>query len=88
MNQQLPLKVLLILELLKFKYKLIHNNIMQERDLITSHPSIAGDAHVIPGQTLCHKNIGKKQKLRKGSRGHQFIIRGGGHIDSWQPLFQ
>lgn len=57
-------------------------------DLITSHPSIAGDAHIDPGQPLCRKNIGKKRKLRKWSRGHQFIIRGGGHIDAWQPLFQ
>lgn len=57
-------------------------------DLITSHPSIASDAHTDPGQPLCRKNIGKKRKLRKWSRGHQFIIRGGGHIDAWQPLFQ
>ena len=34
---------------------------------------------------LCHKDTGGR-KLRKWSRGHQFIVRSGDHIDTWQPL--
>ena len=36
---------------------------------------------------LCRKDTGSK-KLRKWSRGHQFVVRGGGHIDAWQPLYK
>ena len=35
---------------------------------------------------LCCKDMGAK-KLRKWSRGHQFVVRGGGHIYVWQPLY-
>ena len=38
-------------------------------------------------EELCHKETGSR-KLRKWSRGHQFIVRGGGHIDAWQPLYK
>ena len=58
-------------------------------ELIAAHPLIVRDAQVEdPSEQLCRKNTGKKLKLRKWSRGHQFIVRGGGHIDSFQPLFQ
>ena len=58
-------------------------------ELIAAHPGIVKDTHVEdPSEPLCRKDIGKKQRLRKWSRGHQFVVRGGGHIDSWQPLFQ
>ena len=37
---------------------------------------------------LCRKDTGGR-KLRKWSRGHQFVVRGGGgHIDTWQPLYK
>ena len=37
---------------------------------------------------VCRKDAGQGKKLRKWSRGHQFIVHGGGHIDSWQPLYR
>lgn len=43
------------------------------------------DALTNEGQ-LCRKDTGSR-KLRKWSRGHQFVMRGGGHIDAWQPLY-
>ena len=38
-------------------------------------------------EELCCKDTGSR-KLRKWLRGHQFIVRGGGHIDAWQPLYK
>ena len=29
-----------------------------------------------------------RNTLRKMSRGHQFVVRAGGHIDAWTPLYQ
>ena len=36
----------------------------------------------------CNKDTGARKQLRKWTRGHLFIVRGGGHIDMWQPLYQ
>ena len=38
----------------------------------------------------CNKKTGGKQRLhdQKWSRGHLFIVRGGGIIDKWSPLFK
>ena len=36
----------------------------------------------------CKKNIGEPKRLRRWSRGHQVIVRAGGHIESWQPLYK
>jgi hypothetical protein len=38
--------------------------------------------------TQCRKNLGETKRLRHWSRGHQFIIRAGGHIDTFQPLYK
>ena len=38
--------------------------------------------------TACNKETGTKQRLQKWSRGHLFIVRGGGIIDKWSPLFK
>ncbi len=53
--------------------------------LISDYPQLANTE--LTG-TICRKDIGKKKKLRRWSRGHQFIVRAGGHIDAWQPLYQ
>ena len=31
---------------------------------------------------------GKKKQIQRWTRGHFFVVHGGGHIDSWQPLYQ
>ncbi|XP_068679649.1 uncharacterized protein [Montipora foliosa] len=41
-----------------------------------------------PQPTSCNKETGGKQRLQKWSRGHLFIVRGGGIIDKWSPLFK
>ena len=57
--------------------------------LINEHPHLVHDMmQKDPSDTLCRKDIGKAHRLRKWSRGHQFIVRGGGHIDAWQPLYR
>lgn len=40
-------------------------------------------------EEVCSKDTGKKQKcLQKWSRGLLHFVRGGGHIERWNPLFQ
>ena len=42
-------------------------------------------------KTSCNKDTGtrkKKKKLQKWTRGHLFIVDGGGHIEPLQPLYQ
>lgn len=40
-------------------------------------------------KTTCNKDTGTQKKLQKWTRGHLFIVRGGGHIiETWQPLYQ
>ena len=51
--------------------------------------AVASDAVIDPSESVpCHKETGSGSRLRKWSRGHQFIVRGGGHIDTWQPLYR
>ena len=59
-------------------------------DLIKQHPSILAAMNDSTSSTQpCQKNLGDNmKKLRKWSRGHQFIVRAGGHIDTWQPIYK
>uniref|UniRef100_A0A1X7UPD7 CxC5 like cysteine cluster associated with KDZ domain-containing protein n=1 Tax=Amphimedon queenslandica TaxID=400682 RepID=A0A1X7UPD7_AMPQE len=36
----------------------------------------------------CNKETGEKKRIQRWTRGHFFVVRGGGHIDTWQPLYQ
>lgn len=57
--------------------------------LIKDHPELVhGAVYSDPSEEVCRKNTGQAKRLRKWSRGHQFIVRGGGHIDTWQPLYR
>ena len=57
--------------------------------LLTEHPQLGYEAvPEDPNETMCRKDTGTTKKIRRWSRGHQFIIRGGGHIDTWQPLYK
>ena len=53
--------------------------------MLVKHPDLL--THSVTTETLCSKNVGEPKKLRKWSRGHQFVVRAGGHIDMWQPLY-
>ncbi len=48
---------------------------------------MADETQLAISEALCRKDTGKRKSLRKWSRGHQFVVRGGGHIDTWQPLY-
>jgi len=41
-----------------------------------------------PADQLCRKDVGSLRCLQHWSRGHQFVLRGGGHIDTWSPLYK
>ncbi len=59
--------------------------------ILSEHPSLlheATDTQSEVGTVLCTTNIGKTKRLRRWSRGHQFIVRAGGHIEAWQPLYK
>ncbi|XP_064381941.1 uncharacterized protein LOC135330880 [Halichondria panicea] len=57
--------------------------------LIEKHPELVqSTVYDDPNERVCRKDTGKSKRLRKWSRGHQFVIRGGGHIDTWQPLYR
>ena len=48
-----------------------------------AHPELADPVeNQLSEPTLCRKDTGEPKKLRRWSRGHQFIVRGGGHIDT------
>ena len=36
----------------------------------------------------CRKDLGDKRKLRHWSRGHVFVVRSCGHIDTWKPIYK
>ena len=57
--------------------------------LLEDNPEVADQAvYEDPNEPLCRKDTGKAKRLRKWSRGHQFIVRAGGHIDTWHPLYK
>ena len=38
--------------------------------------------------TECRKDLGDGRRLRRWSRGHVFIVRSCGHIDTWRPIYK
>ena len=59
-------------------------------NIISITPSMVDDAAVDDSEDsyICKKNVGEPKRLRRWSRGHQFMVRAGGHTDSWQPLYK
>ena len=56
--------------------------------LLSNNPELIDAVKVAGDEPICRKDTGKGHKLRKWSRGHQFIVRGGGHIEMWAPLYK
>ena len=60
--------------------------------LISDHPEVPSVVDYTDEdeetKTACNKDTGSRKKLQKWTRGHLFIVRGGGHIETWQPLYQ
>ena len=54
--------------------------------LLEQYPELAEDVPEM--DTPCRKDTGNQKKVRKWSRGYQFIIGGGGHIEAFTPLYQ
>lgn len=60
-------------------------------EIISSTPSILDEAIVDDSEDKTEtwkKILGEPKCLHRWSRGHQFVVRAGGHIDSWQPLYK
>ncbi len=62
-------------------------------DLLATNPSLLSkglnhDAKLTTETTQCRKDTGKAKRLWRWSRGHQFIVRAGGHIEAWQPIYK
>ncbi|XP_064407505.1 uncharacterized protein LOC135352252 isoform X1 [Halichondria panicea] len=61
-------------------------------DLLATNPSLLSKSlHVakpMTESTECRKITGKAKRLRRWSRGHQFVVRAGDHIEAWQPLYK
>ena len=58
--------------------------------IIASYPKLSHglDKGDMVREPSCNKDTGSKKPLRKWTMGHLFIVRGGGHIDMWQPLYK
>ena len=72
----------------------MHNNItlcchIGTTSVFTSYPQLGkeldkeSESDSVPE---CNKDTGARKRIQKWSRGHFFVVRGGGHIDMWQPL--
>ena len=49
--------------------------------LLSENPALITSAEIEDSsQPICRKDTGQKKKLRKWSRGHQFVVRGGGTL--------
>ena len=61
-------------------------------EMISKHPEVPNvvddTAEDDDTKTTCNKDTGTQKKLQKWTRGHLFVVRGGGHIDTWQPLYK
>ena len=60
--------------------------------LLNSHPNLPAVVDYTNEEeatkTSCNKDTGTRKKLQKWTRGHLFVVCGGGHIETWQPLYQ
>ena len=56
-------------------------------ELLKHHPELA-EIEENDLDVRCRKDTGEQKKARKWSRGYQFIIGGGGHIESFTPLYE
>ena len=55
---------------------------------VHEHPELLGDDEVIQPISQCRKDTGDHRRMRHWSRGHLFIVRTCGHIETWRPLFK
>lgn len=68
-------------------YDVCHN--LGSMMLLQQYPILAEGKDDVPEIVdACRKDTGEHSKVRKWSRGYQFIIGGGGHIEAFTPLYQ
>ena len=56
--------------------------------LLEQYPRLVQDDSTHSSDDACRKDTDKQLKLRKWSKGYQFIIGGGGHIEAFAPLYE
>lgn len=53
------------------------------------YPELLNECEVMAElPTNCRKDLGDTKKLRHWSRGHVFIVRSCGHIDTFKPIYK
>ncbi len=78
----------LMIMILNVLYTTGTSEIIKEHDALSSELDWQQswyDDNFVP---KCNKDTGGKKQLQKWTRGHFFVVRAGGHIDTWQPLYQ
>ncbi len=59
------------------------------QEFIMQHPAVVDESlDSAVESTSCRKDLGEKGKLRHWSRGHVFVVRSCGHVDTWKPIFR
>ena len=56
-------------------------------ELLQQYPELVAE-DVVDNETPCRKDTVEIKKVRKWSRGYQFIVGGGGHIEAFTPLYE
>ena len=57
------------------------------KKLLEEHPELVELSDDAEHPNVCRKDTGEVTKVRKWSRGYQFIVSGGGHIEAFVPLY-
>ena len=71
----------------KFVVTFIIAIVLGTEEFLRKHPEVL-EKCVTVSTTECKKDTGEKGKLQSWSRGHLFIVRPCGHIDTWHPLYR
>ena len=59
------------------------------KEFIHLHPQVLQDGGFTDeDESKCRKDTGDRKRLRHWSRGHLFIVRTCGHIDTWRPIYK
>ena len=51
------------------------------------HPDVLATDLTIEKELNCRKDLGEKGRMHFWSRGHLFIVRSCGHIDTFKPIY-
>ena len=68
---------------------LLNHNITGTELFLSRYPEVlSGGEAMSEFSSSCRKDLGDGRRLRRWSRGHVFIVRSCGHIDTWRPIYK